>query len=63
MLMIRVMRAQKLMSTIIFGRFIKLINFASSAKSISFTFMLSLHESGFGEQGVREHPCVPSNPR
>jgi hypothetical protein len=31
------------MSTILFGRFIKLVNLADSAKSLYFTFMLSLH--------------------
>ena len=32
-----------IMSTILFGRFIKLVNLASSVESLSFTFMLSLH--------------------
>ena len=35
--------SSKLISTILFGRFIKLVYLAYSAKSLSFTFMLSLH--------------------
>jgi hypothetical protein len=35
--------SSKLISTIIFGRFIKLAINTSSAKGLSFTFMLSLH--------------------
>ena len=35
--------SSKLISTILFGRFIKLVYLAYSAKSLSFTIMLSLH--------------------
>ena len=35
--------SSKLISTILLGMFIKLVNLAYSVKSLSFTFMLSLH--------------------